>query len=541
MKRQSHIYESIGGDSGIAGRLNVSRATSSRSPSVLTPRQLAPVLSEPSVYRLTTPLPLLKSTATEACTGSLPNRHRLHKTVTTTSLNRTPRLANDVPREKFAVSKPVKTSFLTETQSLDRAKVKQKPKAKPLLVANSDGSRSKTRFTVDEVSRSDNTKRVVGRTYSDDQWPVLVTSVARGDQIQQSDALLLASFNKHGLVNTTSGSRRGTPKRSSTASYAVRRRVPSPSHRKDKCRRVCKSSNESARRKTSCSSAADQRPPTSGTSSAGGCFVDLTRMRSFSRHGSDDSFVTALNDTPMMPRKSVNKRVRGDIDEGEDDDVIEELEHQDSSKRNARNPMIASRRRTRQRTTTELPDHQQFSDECVESTTDRSVVVLPSVVAEYSEHANSTYGVQHRTSSVPLPLCLAVLLAYLVSGAALFVRSRRKCTGNGDTTPVDNTVIDDWCTSAFVSFTALSTIGGWYPLSAHCSPSTDDSDDNLDFQWPLDFRYLYSMWLMGGLCLVAMLVRLILDCAAVESGSVGCCRCFRVSPSEELVKVEASP
>ena len=555
MTRQSHVYESIVGDGAIAGRLNVSRAgTSSRSPSVLTHRRLTPVQSDPSVYRLNTPLPLLTSTSSEAGTGSLPNRHRLHKTMAATSSlmasttsNRIPRLVIDVPREKSADSELTQSrrqgtmNFSSETQSLDRTKLKLKPKLKPLIVASSDVSQSKASASVDDNSRRDLGKKVTDKTVNGERWPATITNAGiDASSLRSSDVLPLTLFNRRGAGNTTSGIRRPTSRRQSTASFAVRRRAASPSHRKEKSRRVSKSSIETAKRNISRSSGVDQRPFISG-SSTGGCFGDLGRIRSFSRHGSDESFVTAFNATPLSPRKSMNKRPKSELNEDEDDEVLEELDNEDSSKRNTskRNTSRArssSDRRLKQLSITGATEqrHISKSNERSKLASSDGVTSSPTVV-DGSEHANSTYGVRQRSSSVPLPICIAVLLAYLVGGAALFVRSRRRCTGSGSTTPVDTTNVDDWYTSAFVTFSALTTIGGWYPLSADCSSTTTDSDDNFDFQWPPDFRYLYSAWLIGGLCLVAMFVRLILDCVVAESDSFSCCRCCGRCQDDELV------
>ena len=192
-------------------------------------------------------------------------------------------------------------------------------------------------------------------------------------------------------------------------------------------------------------------------------------MRLDSKDSDEESYVTACNSTPLLSRTfSPARKDRA-------------TQYPD----NRKSIQTGTSRRRRRRL--KLPiSHDPVRDQ--PSTMDH-----PEPQITYAE---TTPGF------VPIPVIVILLCLYVLCGAAMF----RQLYG-----------AEDWSLAAFVSLSAMLTVGGWYPDRR----MDDHSAVGRWISWPPDARLVYALWLVGGLAIVSACIRLIIQ---TLSNCLACCR-----------------
>ena len=103
---------------------------------------------------------------------------------------------------------------------------------------------------------------------------------------------------------------------------------------------------------------------------------------------------------------------------------------------------------------------------------------------------------------VPIPVIIFLLCLYVICGATMF----RQLYG-----------AEDWSLAAFVSLAAMLTVGGWYPDRR----TDDNSAVGRWISWPPDARFIYALWVVGGLAVISACIRLTIQ---TLSNCSSCCR-----------------
>jgi hypothetical protein len=117
------------------------------------------------------------------------------------------------------------------------------------------------------------------------------------------------------------------------------------------------------------------------------------------------------------------------------------------------------------------------------------------------------YAASAHVTTVPLPVCFVVLAAYVLGGAAIFGQLYGRKSRDWLT----------WSAGTFSSLAALLTIGGWYPTASRSAVSVSG------LSWPPDPRFVYVVWLIVGLLLVATCCTLVRE--RLSHVTCSCCTC----------------
>ena len=177
----------------------------------------------------------------------------------------------------------------------------------------------------------------------------------------------------------------------------------------------------------------------------------------------EDSYVTACNSTPLLSRAFPFSRK---------DDA---LQLPDNNRKSYQTGNSSGRRRRRR---FKSPSAYDFVGGEETPTVD-----LP---APQAPHMETTI------MCVPIPVIVVLLLLYVLGGTVMF----RLLYGVGD-----------WSEAAYISLTAMLTVGGWYP-----DRRTDDTGaGRWVWTWPPDARFVYAVWVVVGLAMVSACLRLTLQ------------------------------